>query len=325
MTNQGWRHLSFGAPDRLWWLLALAALGGAGWLLLRYRGSRREPYAAPALRVSAAPTGPGWRRWVASAVLGLAIVALTGAFARPQVPGKESTRRSVVVLAIDASGSMELNDISPDRFRAAKQRAKAFIQDLPANVDAGLVVFSTNARVVATPSPDHTAVSAAVDTLQVGGYTAMGDALALAVAAVRQDLGGTDSSAGRIVLLSDGASSRGRPLQDGIDAAVQAEIPVSTIALGTPDGRGQLYNGTTTSAPLDGSALEEVASETGGTAYTATASSELANVYRDIGSRLVTTPAPVDVSDVFAGVGLLLLLGSTVPALLWSGRLVAAP
>jgi Ca-activated chloride channel family protein len=326
MTRDWWRNLSFGAPDRLWWLLALAAAGVAVAGLAVARSRNREAYAQPALRPSAAPRRPGWRRWVSGALLGLAVVALTTAFARPQVPGKESSRRSVVMVAIDTSGSMALDDVSPDRLTAAKVRAKAFIDALPADIDAGVIAISTTARMVAPPTSDHAEVAAAVDSLQVEGYTAIGDSIALAVSAAEQDLGGSSSdgsagSAARIVLLSDGANSRGRSVEDGITTAVNAGIPVSTIALGSESGVGKDKKGRVTTAKVDTAALEQIAQQTGGNYYRATGSGALAEVYRDIGSHLVTRPAPNDVSDVLAGIGLVLLLGSAVPALLWSGRL----
>jgi len=225
-----------------------------------------------------------------------------------------------VVIALDTSSSMTLDDIAPSRFAVARDRARSFIQGLPSYVDAGLVAFSTTARVVAAPTPDHTAVAASLDTLQPNGHTAMGDALALAVTAAKADLAGGSGSAARIVLLSDGASSGGRPLSDGVAAASAAGIPVSTIAFGT-DGT-TTPSGKRISEPVDTTALEQVANQTGGQYYRASASSELADVYKDIGSSLLSRTAQIDVSDVFAGVAVLLLLAAAVPTLLTSGRLV---
>ena len=65
-----------------------------------------------------------------------------------------------------------------------------------------------------------------------------------------------------MVLLSDGASSRGVPVAEGIEAAVGAGVRVSTIAYGT--NRGVLG---TQPVPVDRETLRTIAAETGGRAY----------------------------------------------------------
>ena len=68
--------------------------------------------------------------------------------------------------------------------------------------------------------------------------------------------------------------------------------------------------------------LREVAETTGGEAYDAFSAAELREVHDDIGSALVPEPGREDVSDLFAGLGLALLLSAALPSLLWSSRLL---
>ena len=83
-----------------------------------------------------------------------------------------------------------------------------------------------------------------------------------------------------------------------------------------------VVDGVETPVGADLSALREVAETTGGRAYDAGSADELREVYDDIGSALVLEPGREDVSDLFAGLGLVLLLGTAVPSLLWSSRLL---
>ena len=70
------------------------------------------------------------------------------------------------------------------------------------------------------------------------------------------------------MLLADGDSTVGRPLQAGQRRPL-AGVPVSTIAYGTDAGTVDI-NGRSVAVPVDEAALAEVATDTGRTAYTQT-------------------------------------------------------
>lgn len=315
---------AFDAPVRLW-VLAVLALAGAGALLVqRRRSAGREQYAEPALLASVAPHRLGWRRPVTAGLLSLALVSMTAAFARPSVAGEQPRERAVVMVAIDTSTSMLLTDVAPDRITVAKAAAQEFIEDLPDQVEVGLVAYNATAELVAAPTTEHDLVAAAVDGLTLTGGTAAGDGLLVSLDAIVDALGpGADEAepAARIVQLADGDSTAGSSLAEAAAAVAAARIPVSTIAFGTPDAT-TVVDGVETPVGADLSALREVAETTGGTAYDAWSAAELREVYDDIGSALVPEPGREDVSDVFAGLGLVLLFGTAVPSLLWSSRLV---
>jgi Ca-activated chloride channel family protein len=261
---------------------------------------------------------------VTAGLLSLALVSMTAAFARPSIAGEQPRERAVVMVAIDTSTSMLLTDVAPDRITVAKAAAQDFISDLPASIEVGLVAYNATAQLVAAPTSDHDVVAAAVDGLSLTGGTAAGDGLLLSLDAIVDALGPAADErepAARIVQLADGDSTAGTSLEEAAATVAAARVPVSTIAFGTPDAT-TVVDGVETPVGADLSALREVAEATGGEAYTAYSAPELREVYDDIGSALVPEPGREDVSDLFAGLGLALLLGTAVPSLLWSSRLL---
>src|SRR3954447_8155753 len=312
---------AFAAPDRLWLFVPLGALAPLALCLVLRRGHSEEPAGEASLMPSVAPHRAGWRRPAAAAGLGLAVIALTTAFARPQVVAENAHERAVVMIALDTSASMLATDVSPDRFTAAKSAAKSFIRDLPAQVDVGLVGYNETASLAAAPTSEHEQVAAAVDKLTLAGGTAMGDALELSLqTALRGIQPGPDGPAVRIVLLSDGDSTTGTPSDDAIASAVGAKVPVSTIAYGTAGGT-VVSGGSTFQVPVNPETLARVANGTGGTAYDAATASQLSDVYEHIGTQLVTDTAREDIADTVAGIGLVLLLLTAIPSLAWFARL----
>ena len=223
---------------RLWFLLALPVLIG----LYVWRGRRRHAYA---LRFSAlpmlgqvAPRRPGWRRHVVAVGSLLTLAVLVTAFARPAAEVRVPKERATVVLAIDVSLSMNAEDVAPNRLEAAQQAARQFADELPPSINLGLVTFAGSATVLVPPTTDRARVKQAVDSIRLGPYTAIGEGVFTALASLDQvppDPGGEPVPA-HLVVLSDGETTVGRPNAEAADAAVEQEVPVSTIAFGTPDG-----------------------------------------------------------------------------------------
>ena len=86
---------------------------------------------------------------------------------------------------------------------------------------------------------------------------------------------------GRIVLISDGETTSGRPNSEAIKAARKANVPVSTIAFGTPNGTIDV-GGRRLRVPVDKEALQKIADDTGGRSFEALTGSQLKAVYSDI-------------------------------------------
>jgi Ca-activated chloride channel family protein len=125
----------------------------------------------------------------------------------------------------------------------------------------------------------------------------------------------------RIVLLSDGTNTVGRPDTQAVDAARAAGVPVSTIAFGTDYGTLDL-DGETVPVPVDRVKLKEIADDTGGSYSEAATAAELEQVYADLGSQIGYTTEPKDVSYWFVRGGVLLALIGACLSLLWTNRLM---
>lgn len=311
--------MTFLAPERLWLLCGALALVGAYVLAQRRRRRHAVRFAALPLLARVAPS-PGWRRHV-SAVLFMAMsVLLVTAFARPEAEVRVAREQATVLVALDLSGSMRAQDVSPDRFTVARAAARDFVQQLPDRYRVGLVPFGSTASVAVPPTTDHPLVLEAIDQLRLNGATAIGDAIATAVKAARRPVGDQVADVAdipaRVVLLSDGKNSRGIPVEEGIEAAVAAKVPVSTIAYGTD-------NGTLGSVPVpvDRETLADIAERTGGKEYEAASAEELRAVYEDLGSSLGYRRERAEVTAWFVGLGLVAALLAAAASLRFSGRL----
>lgn len=314
--------MSFLAPHRLWLLVAVAGLLAAYVLLQRRRPTYALRFTELDLLASLVPRSATWRRHLPAALLLLSLVALTTAFARPEADVEVPRERATIVVALDTSVSMEATDVAPDRIGAARESAAAFVAGLPETFNVGLVSFSGTASVVVPPTQDHDLVVAAVRGLELGPSTAIGEAVFASLDAIRTVPGdpGQDPPPAAVVLLSDGTNTVGREVPLAVQAAVEAGVPVSTIAYGTPDGT-VLVQGQRIPVPVDRPTLERLAEETGGTSFTAESGEELAAVYEDIGSSVGTTTERREVTAAVTGLALALGVAAAVASLVWGARL----
>lgn len=314
--------MSFLSPWRLLLLLVVAAVVVAYVVQARRRSTYTVRFTELDLLASVAPRRPGWRRHVSASLLALSLVALVVGFARPQAQVDVPAERATVVVALDVSLSMQAVDVSPTRLSAAQQAATAFVEALPARFNVGLVSFSGTAALVVPPTQDHAKVTQAVQDLTLDNGTAIGEAVLTSLGALKQLPGapGLPAPPARIVLLSDGSNTVGRPVEQGVSAARDAGVPVSTIAFGTREGTVTIMR-QTISVPVDRGALQALADDTGGKAYTAESATALSGVYSDIGSQVGTTQERREVTSRFTGLGLLLATGAAVLGLLWGIRL----
>jgi Ca-activated chloride channel homolog len=318
--------MSFGAPL---FLLGLLLVPPALWLYarhLRHRRSQAARFANPALMPAVAPRQPGWRSHAPIAVYGLALVALLVGLARPQTTVAVPVEQATVMLATDVSGSMQAKDVAPDRLTAARNAAAGMVERLPNGARAGLVEFNHRARLVQSPTAKHQQVIDRIRALQPSGGTATGDAITAAVNAIRAATRpGEDPPPSAILLLSDGASTRGRDAMEAAREAARLKIPIYTVALGTANGTIQVErdNGTfrTETVPPDPEAMRQIAQITKGRAFTTAKASELDSIYRQLGSRVAMRDEPREITAGFAGGALLLLFVGGAMSLRWFGRL----
>jgi Ca-activated chloride channel family protein len=320
--------VSFASPGFLAALVALPVL--VAWYVGRQRERRRAAaaFAAPALTPSVVPRRPGIRRHVPALIVAIAIAALVVAAARPQTTVAVPQEQAAIMLLTDVSGSMLATDVAPSRLVAARRAAQQFVDRVPKKVQVGVMAFNQTPQVLQSPTRDRAAVSDALNALTPSGGTATGEAVqsAVRILGARRTPDGKRPPAA-IVLLSDGASTRG---VDPIQAAQQAarlKIPVFTVALGTPGGTIQVprRNGQGTSTrpvPPDPESLARIARASGGRAFAAADADRLSQVYERLGSQLGRRNEKREITAGFAGGALALLLLGAAMSLRWFGRLI---
>jgi Ca-activated chloride channel homolog len=312
--------MSFDSPLVLL-ALVLVPLGLAAYAARERRARRaRAGVVADALLPSVLPRRAGARRHAAPLLYALAAAALVVALARPQTTQAVPVEQATVVVATDRSGSMLAQDVAPSRLVAAREAAATFLDAVPEDVRVGAIAFNHEPSVLSAPSRDHEAVSAALQRVEAAGSTATGDALEAALRLIRdaRATGAREAPPAAVVLLSDGESVRGRDLLEVAREARAAEVPVFTVALGTPAGR--IPGGAV--VPPDPQALAEVARLTGGRAYRIDDAQALEEVYDRLGSELAKEDRPVEQSGLAAGVALLLAALGAGSALRTGGRLL---
>ena len=311
--------MSFQAPLFLAGLAVIPIALAALWF------SRRKPskyvirFPAAATLAAVAPKHGRVRKHLPPALLMLALAGMAIALARPEATVAVPVERASVMLVTDTSGSMNAVDVQPTRLAAAKQAADRFLKNVPEQLQVGLVAFADGPHTVLRPTQDRLTVESTLTALQAEGGTATGDALDSALQALETDDSSPPPAA--IVLLSDGASQNGQDPAEVADRARAANIPIYTVALGTPEGVVEGNFGQTMPVPPDPEALAEVAERSGGRAFTAEDSGALDEVYETLGSRIGTKQEKREVSAGFAAFGLLALAGAAFTSLRWRGRL----
>jgi len=162
------------------------------------------------------------------------------------------------VISIDASSSMLADDFSPTRLAAAKLAASEFVQTLPGRSSIGVLSFSGIPFIEQQPTTDKGKVLTAIERIKV--RDAGGTDIASAIITGVNMLMPQDTRA--LILLTDGRSTVGVPLQEGVDYAVANHAVVNAIGVATLEG-GHYLQGSEVSI-LDEQSLQQVSQITGG-------------------------------------------------------------
>jgi Ca-activated chloride channel family protein len=315
-------------------------------LYLRMQRQRRRlaaGYGNLGLVQGTAGASPGLRRHIPSALFLLSLAILIVALARPQTVVSLPRVEGTVLLAFDVSGSMAADDLKPTRMEAAKAAARDFVQNQPPSVRIGIVAFSDSGFSVQAPTNDQDAVLAAIDRLtpQRGTSLANGILASLNTIAVNSgqevphlytDLtpapaptptpvpGGQYASA-VIVLLTDGENNMSPDPLAAAQTAADRGVRIYTIGIGSAVGTSLHINGFTVHTQLDEAMLQQISQLSGGTYYNAGNEAALHTIYDNLDPQLILRPEPTEVTSIFAGGGILVLLIGGTFSLLWFGRL----
>ncbi len=272
-------------PRLLLLIAAVPLLFGLRWLLARRRAT---------IGVALGPGALPWD-WVAAlrflpdVVLGLALSFAIVALARPQRTDErveQSGQGIDIVLALDVSGSMEIEDLRPNRLAAAKRLATDFINSR-AGDRLALVVFAGEAYSLAPLTTDYDLLREQLASLRFGMIKLDGTAIGSALGVTTNRLRESTARSRVCILLSDGESNAG-----SLDPQLAARlahaygIRIYTIGLGkdgfVPYGKNEQGETRYVQTRLDETTMRELAAAAEGQFFRATDTAGLREVFKQI-------------------------------------------
>jgi Ca-activated chloride channel family protein len=149
------------------------------------------------------------------------VVFVIFALARPQLTNEkvEETSEGIdILLALDISESMTINDLKPDRLEAAKKVAKDFITGR-SHDRIGLVVFAGEALNVSPLTTDYALLKEYIDQMNYTTISKGGTAIGSAIGVCTNHMLESKSKSKIIILLSDGDNTAGN-----IDPTTAAQL-----------------------------------------------------------------------------------------------------
>jgi Ca-activated chloride channel family protein len=362
--------MSFTWPLALLGLLTVPLLLGTYLWQLRRRRQRAVRFSNVALIRAALPPGTRWKRHVPVGLLLAGLAGMAVAAARPQTMTTVPLGRTSIMLALDISRSMCATDVEPNRLAVAQAAARRFVQDQPDGTRIGIVAFAGFAEVVVPPTTDTGDLVTAVDNLTTARGTVIGAATLKAIdalAEVNPDIwpSGTDAPTGAdaptggtrvdgdyvpdiVVLLTDGANTRGIDPVEAAEQAVDRRVRVYTIGFGTSNptsmmctreqlggevfggdpfggggfggGRppGDIGGGGRSFLVIDEPTQTKVADMTGGAFYKAEDAEQLQRVFQELPRQVELQEREREVSVAFAAAGLLLAGLAVALSLRWN-------
>lgn len=226
------RSFTWERKEFLFVMLVVPFLFVLRWLL-RYKFNQKLPVAVTQkeLRTSAI----NLIRLLPEFLLMIALILILAALARPQKTNEKVeqwTEGIDIMLALDISRSMQMEDFTPNRLEAAKRVALNFIDGRKQD-RIGLVVFSGDAFSLTPLTTDYDLLKSYLRDLNFDMIEKMGTAIGSAMAVVTNRMRESDAKSKVCILLSDGDNTAGNI--DPIKASELASaygIKIYTIVVG---------------------------------------------------------------------------------------------
>jgi len=293
-------------------------------------------YGSLGLVQQASGRGVGSRRHIPAILFLLGLTILFIALARPQMVLGLPKVEGIVILAFDVSGSMSAEDFEPTRLEAAKIVARDFVSRQPSTVQVGVVAFSESGFSVELPSNDQAAILASIDRLKPQRGTSLASGIIVSLNTIAT-LTGQDSilsadqqsdvptpepkpvaeNSAVIVLLTDGENNVNPDPLAAAQLAADRGVRIHTIAVGSVEGVTLEVNGFTVHTKVDEATLQQIAGLTDGQYFNAETEEDLETIYKNIEPHLVIEQDETEVTAIFAGLSILILLIGGILSLLW--------
>jgi Ca-activated chloride channel family protein len=270
----------------LYGLLAIPFVFILRWLS-RYYLNQKLPVALVKSDLKSSPLN--LIRFFPELVLSIVIALLLIALARPQRTNEKVeqwTEGIDIMIALDISQSMQIEDFKPNRLEAAKDVARDFIKGRKQD-RIGLVVFSGDAFSLAPLTTDYDLLKNYLNDISFEMIESRGTAIGSALAVVTNRMRESESKSKVCILISDGDNTAGN-----IDPITSAElagaynIKLYTIVVGQEGmvpfgkdffGRPQMVENT-----VDESTMRKIAEIGGGEFFRVTDNEALKNVFKRI-------------------------------------------
>ena len=225
-------------------------------------------------------------RYLPDILMALILILIIISIARPQKTNEKVeqwTEGIDIMLVIDISESMQIEDFKPNRLEAAKETALKFIEGRFQD-RIGIVIFSGDAYSLSPLTLDYELLESYIQDLNFDMIQNRGTAIGSALAVGTNRMRDSESKSKVLILLSDGDNTAGNI--DPITAAELASsfnIKIYTIAIGK-EGRvpfGQDFFGRTryVENTLDETNLRKIAEIGDGQFYRVSDNEALENVF----------------------------------------------
>ncbi len=328
------------------------------WILRRKRRFAIR-YSSLSLIRDAMPQHSFWRRHLPFALYLVSLTGLALGLARPVAQIEVPLSRTTIVLALDISRSMCATDVSPNRLTVAQEATIAFIEGQTEGTQIGLVAFADFAEIVVPPTNDQDLLHSAIQNLSTSLGTAIGSAILKSIDAIAetnpevapsglnlrteedpepmQDLRYLPDI---VVLLTDGANTRGPLPLDAAQQAADRGVRVYTIGFGSlsppsvvctqqqlgSDVFGGGFAGGFTGGGggfrrfllLDEPTLQGVADLTGGSYFRAEDAGQLLEIFMSLPAQITLQREDLEVSALFLLIGGVFALLAVGLSLRWN-------
>lgn len=278
-------------PEWFWALLLLPVI--LGFYLFRFFSRRRATLTFSSVDSLSGLSG-NWKahfHWFGLVLFLSGVTFLILALARPQNKLTTIERNAEgidIVMVLDMSSSMRAEDLKPNRFEAAREVAKQFV-DKRISDRIGLVTFAMKSFTVCPPTLDYRLMKQLLDEVQMG-VIEDGTAIGMGIATAINRLKDSEAKSKIIILLTDGQNNAGEidPVT-AADLAVTYGIKIYTIGAGTRGTApypvqdpifGRRYQNIQVN--IDEEMLTSVAELSGGRYYRATDTEQLISIYEEI-------------------------------------------
>ena len=275
--------------ESFYWIYGIAAIPIVmllRWLII-YKFRQRLPIALTEKDLRNDPISI--LRFIPPILMFITLALIFVALARPQSTNEQVDQWSEgidIVLTIDISESMQIQDFQPNRLEAAKDVARNFVagrfQDR-----IGLVVFSGDAYARSPLTSDYELLNEYIDEINFDLIESRGTAIGSALAVSTNRLRESESESKVLILLSDGDNTAGNI--DPITAAKLAYaygIRIYTIAIGkegkVPFGQDFFGRPRYVENTLDETTLREIAKIGQGNFYRVSNKKALEEVFAEI-------------------------------------------